>query len=113
MLYRDRQLQIQTSSSLPGRLQLDPRTQKATTMSTMKAVFEAYQQRQAALEATYSTNPYARGIAYISNEIVPLYSARVPLVDQGFLKGDLTYDVASTWNGRFFRLNDHLDRLDR
>ncbi|CAK1364530.1 unnamed protein product [Cercospora beticola] len=82
-------------------------------MSTMKPIFDAYQQRQAALEEIYSTNPYAKGIAYISNELVPLHSARIPLLDQGFLKGDLTYDVASAWNGRFFRLDDHLTRLNQ
>ena len=29
----------------------------------------------------------------------------------GFLRSDATYDVVSTWQGRFFRLEDHLDRF--
>ena len=32
---------------------------------------------------------------------------------QGFLKSDLTYDVPAVWDGRFFRLDDHLDRFER
>ncbi|KAI5362491.1 hypothetical protein Slin15195_G061480 [Septoria linicola] len=81
-------------------------------MATMDKIFSAYQQRQATLEASQSSNPFAKGIAYISHTLVPLHSAQIPLMDQGFLKGDLTYDVASVWDGRFFRLDDHLDRLD-
>ena len=35
------------------------------------------------------------------------------MADQGFLRGDMTYDVASAWDGRTFRLDDHLDRLEK
>lgn len=31
----------------------------------------------------------------------------------GFLHSDATYDVVHVWRGRFFRLNDHLDRFER
>lgn len=31
----------------------------------------------------------------------------------GFTRSDLTYDVVAVWHGRFFRLEDHLDRLLR
>ena len=44
---------------------------------------------------------------------VPLHEARIPLLDQGFLHSDLTYDVPAVWDGRFFRLDDHLDRFER
>lgn len=82
----------------------------------MQAIFSAYKQRQTSLEATYTSNPFAQGIAYIpssSPSLVPMHSARIPLLDQGFMRGDMTYDVASVWNGRTFRLNDHLDRIER
>ena len=46
-------------------------------------------------------------------QYVPLHEARIPLLDQGFLKSDLTYDVPAVWDGRFFRLDDHLDRFER
>jgi branched-subunit amino acid aminotransferase/4-amino-4-deoxychorismate lyase len=76
----------------------------------MNQVFAAYNQRRAIIEA--STNAFAKGVAWIAGELVPLHEARIPLLDQGFLHSDLTYDVPAVWDGRFFRLNDHLDRLE-
>jgi branched-subunit amino acid aminotransferase/4-amino-4-deoxychorismate lyase len=55
----------------------------------------------------------ARGVAWIDGALTPLSEAKVPLLDQGFLHSDLTYDVPAVWDGRFFRLDDHLDRLQR
>ena len=37
----------------------------------------------------------------------------MPLTDAGIARSDLTYDVAAVWEGRFFRLDDHIDRLLR
>ncbi|KAI8163090.1 putative branched-chain-amino-acid aminotransferase [Colletotrichum sp. SAR 10_70] len=79
-------------------------------MTSMGKVFAGYHQRQAVL--AQSTSPYARGIAWVDGKLVPIAEARIPLQDQGFLRSDLTYDVPSVWDGRFFRLEDHLDRLD-
>lgn len=79
-------------------------------MASMKQVFADYQARQAALEA--SGNPLAKGIAWIEGELVPLHEARIPLLDEGFMRSDLTYDVPSVWDGRFFRLDDHITRLE-
>ncbi|KAI7783283.1 hypothetical protein LA080_012038 [Diaporthe eres] len=59
-----------------------------------------------------STNPFAKGIAWIEGQLTPLSEARIPLLDQGFLHSDLTYDVPSVWDGRFFRLDDHITRLE-
>lgn len=81
-------------------------------MTTMDTLFAGYHARHAALEATLATNPWARGVAWIEGALVPLHEARIPLLDQGFLHGDLTYDVPSVWDGRFFRLADHLARLE-
>ncbi len=78
-------------------------------MYSMEEVFAGHKQRQAALKA--SRNPYADGIAWIAGELGPLAEARIPILDQGFLRSDLTYDVPGVWDGRFFRLDDHLDRL--
>lgn len=80
-------------------------------MSEMSAVFEGYERRLAELKA--STHPFAEGIAWVAGELTPLAEARIPLMDQGFLRSDLTYDVPAIWDGRFFRLDDHLDRLER
>ncbi len=80
-------------------------------MTTMDALFEGYRSRTAALKA--SDNPLAAGVAFIDGAFTPLAEARIPLMDQGFLHSDLTYDVPAVWDGRYFRLDDHLDRLER
>ncbi|KIX95394.1 uncharacterized protein Z520_08911 [Fonsecaea multimorphosa CBS 102226] len=80
-------------------------------MATMDKVFAAYEARKAALEQ--STNPLAQGVAWVEGQLYPIHEARIPLLDQGFLHSDLTYDVPSVWDGRFFRLDDHLSRLER
>lgn len=56
---------------------------------------------------------FAKGCAWIEGEYVPIAEARIPILDAGFTRSDLTYDVAGVWQGRFFRLEDHLDRLIR
>lgn len=80
-------------------------------MSYTDHIFVDYRRRVKTLEA--SNNPFARGIAYVEGQYVPLHEARIPLLDQGFLHSDLTYDVPAIWDGRFFRLDDHLDRFER
>src|SRR5215469_8288850 len=77
---------------------------------SMDAVLSAHAKRKAQLIA--SGNPLSRGVAWIEGDLYPLAEARIPLLDQGFLRGDLTYDVPAVWDGRFFRLDDHLDRLE-
>ncbi|NNL84368.1 MAG: branched-chain amino acid transferase, partial [Myxococcales bacterium] len=56
---------------------------------------------------------YADGCAYIEGRYCPIAEARIPITDVGFLKSDATYDVVAVWKGRFFRLEDHLDRFER
>ncbi|KAJ0103973.1 class iv [Diaporthe amygdali] len=81
-------------------------------MASMNEIFTGYHARQAVLEASYDKNAFARGIAWIEGDFVPLHQARIPLLDQGFMHSDLTYDVPSVWDGRFFRLDDHMTRLE-
>jgi len=54
---------------------------------------------------------FTEGAAYIDDQFVPISEARVPIIDYGFLRSDATYDVVHVWQGRFFRLKDHLDRF--
>ena len=54
---------------------------------------------------------FAAGAAFIEGDYVPVGEARLPLLDWGFIKSDCTYDVVGVWGGRFFRLDDHLDRF--
>lgn len=56
---------------------------------------------------------YSAGAAYMHGEVVPIADARIPLLDTGFLRSDLTYDVVHLWKGCFFRLEEHLDRFER
>ena len=58
-------------------------------------------------------NPYAAGCAWVNGEFVPVRDAKVSIFDAGFTRSDVTYDVVAVWNGRFFRLGDHLDRFAR
>lgn len=80
-------------------------------MATMNQIFADYHDRMAVLEATYDKNPFAKGVAWIEGDLIPIDEARIPLLDQGFMHSDLTYDVPSVWDNRFFRFDDHLNRL--
>lgn len=53
-----------------------------------------------------------QGCAYIDERFVAPEDARISIFDWGFLRSDATYDVAHVWHGRFFRLDDHLDRFE-
>jgi len=53
------------------------------------------------------------GIAYINEAFVPMEEAKISVLDWGFLRSDATYDVVHVWNGRFFRLDTHLERFMR
>ncbi|EFY89041.1 hypothetical protein MAC_04972 [Metarhizium acridum CQMa 102] len=59
-----------------------------------------------------NTSPYSAGIAWVAGQPAPLVEAKIPLIDQGFSHGDSTYDVISLWNGKIFRLDDHISRLE-
>jgi len=54
---------------------------------------------------------FSQGVAYIDGEYVAIADAKIPLLDWGFLHSDATYDVAHVWRGRFFRVDDYLDRF--
>jgi branched-chain amino acid aminotransferase len=49
--------------------------------------------------------------AFADGRYVAPEDAKVSLFDWGFTRSDATYDVASVWQGAFFRLDDHLDRF--
>jgi branched-chain amino acid aminotransferase len=52
-----------------------------------------------------------QGCAYVDGTFVAPEDAKISIFDWGFLHSDATYDVAHVWKGRFFRLDDHLDRF--
>ena len=50
---------------------------------------------------------------YLNGVYLPLAQARVSPLDRGFLFGDAVYEVVPVYGGRPFRLQQHLDRLNR
>ena len=60
-----------------------------------------------------TVRPLSDGAAFVDGDYVPIGEARLPLLDWGFTRSDVTYDVVHVWKGSFFRLDDHLDRFQR
>jgi len=56
---------------------------------------------------------FEAGAAFVDGERVPIGEAKVSIVDTGFSRSDVTYDVVGVWGGAFFRLDDHLERFER
>jgi branched-chain amino acid aminotransferase len=51
-------------------------------------------------------------VVHVNGEYVPKDQARISVFDFGFLRGDGVFDTTSAWNGRIFKLPQHLARLD-
>ncbi|MGH2910389.1 MAG: aminotransferase class IV [Solirubrobacteraceae bacterium] len=60
-----------------------------------------------------SSRPFADGAAYVDDRIVPIAEATISILDTGFSRSDVTYDVVAVWGGAFFRLDEHLGRFER
>lgn len=54
---------------------------------------------------------YPNGVAFMDGQYLPMSEAKISVLDWGFLHSDTTYDTVHVWNGRFFRLDLHLDRF--
>jgi branched-chain amino acid aminotransferase len=50
-------------------------------------------------------------VTYINGEFVPKEEAKVSVFDHGYLYGDGIFEGIRVYNGRVFRLDEHLDRL--
>lgn len=66
---------------------------------------------QTPLRQSADDNIYANGCAYVDDAYVPISEAKISVLDWGFNKSDVTYDVVHVRDGGFFRLDDHLDRF--
>jgi branched-chain amino acid aminotransferase len=51
------------------------------------------------------------GAAYIDGRFMPIGEAAIPILDWGYRRSDVTYDVVGVWHGAFFRLDDHIRRF--
>ena len=52
-------------------------------------------------------------IAYLNGEFIPDSQCKVHVSDRGLRVADAVFDVERTFNGKIFRLRDHLERLYR
>ena len=52
-------------------------------------------------------------MVYLNGEFIDKADANISVMDRGFLFGDGVYEVIPVYNRQVFRLNPHLDRLQR
>lgn len=50
---------------------------------------------------------------WLNGDYVPRSEAKISMTDRGFRMGDVVFDTSRTFNGKVFRLRDHLVRLYR
>ena len=50
---------------------------------------------------------------YLNGAFVPQSEAKISVMDWGFSGGDGVYEATRTFGHELFRLEDHLDRLER
>ena len=55
--------------------------------------------------------PWPGGAAWIDGGYRPVEDAKISVLDLGVTRSDCTYDVVHVWDGRFYRLDAHLDRF--
>jgi len=52
-------------------------------------------------------------IAYLNGKYHPLNEAQISITDYGFLFGYSLFETVRAYNGKIFRLDDHLERLKK
>ncbi|EFL88714.1 branched-chain amino acid--2-keto-4-methylthiobutyrate aminotransferase [Ahrensia sp. R2A130] len=55
---------------------------------------------------------WSAGVAWMRGEIMPIGQAAIPVTDWGLTHSDITYDVVHVWDGKFFRIDDYLERFE-
>jgi branched-chain amino acid aminotransferase len=60
-----------------------------------------------------SDHDYKSGCAWDGGRFAAAERAKISLMDVGFCRSDVTYDVVSVWDGSFFRLDEHVERFQR
>lgn len=51
-------------------------------------------------------------VVYLNGDFLPLEDAKVSVLDRGFIFSDGVYEVLPVFQGKIFRLDEHLQRLD-
>ena len=57
--------------------------------------------------------PLPDTLCYLNGEYGPLRDAKFSVLDRGFVFGDGIYEVVPAYEGKLFRFEEHLARLDR
>jgi len=52
-------------------------------------------------------------LAYLNGVIRPINETYVPIEDRGYQFGDAVYEFIASYNGKFFCMKEHLDRLEK
>ncbi|MDA1188631.1 MAG: aminotransferase class IV [Chloroflexi bacterium] len=52
-------------------------------------------------------------LAYFNGEWKPRSQCKIDLLDRGFYVGDAVFDIARTFNGKSFKMKEHVERLYR
>jgi len=81
----------------------EPKGNRATPKNAVKPADET--------EAASSEAPAKELRIYIDGEFLPEADAKVSVFDHGLLYGDGVFEGIRFYNGRVFRLEEHLDRL--
>jgi hypothetical protein len=55
----------------------------------------------------------AERFVYLNGDYVPERDAKVSVLDRGFRWGDAVYDATRTFDGRLFKLHEHVERFFR
>ena len=63
------------------------------------------------MSVTEDVDHWSAGAAFVDGTYCPIAEAKISVLDMGVTRSDCTYDVVSVWDGRFFRLDAHLDRF--
>ena len=52
-------------------------------------------------------------MVFLNGRFIPIEEARVPVLDRGFIFGDGVYELVPVYSRVPFRLEEHLERLER
>src|SRR4051794_41199406 len=52
-------------------------------------------------------------LACLDGALTPAEEASIPVVDEGFIRGDGVFEVIRVYDGKPYKLAEHLDRLER
>jgi branched-chain amino acid aminotransferase len=54
-----------------------------------------------------------KDLVYLNGRFIPSADARISIFDRGFLYGDGVFETMRAYDGRIFRLDEHMERLAR